>query len=180
MCFVVGPWKPLGDSSLALNPVAVAINLSYAEAASCLFVCHKARQKSLALDTKRSSLSFQSCSFSMAAAKEQKGDKQEYWCRWGSCTFFQTFTTAALNAFFLSLIVLREFLASLFNLDFLNREINWIFPFDEFWLRFFAIFAILGIFMNFTILLFWKMNNISSISRIFSMLINYKIFFILF
>ena len=58
MCFVVGPWKPLGWFLTRFEPCCCC-NKPKAEAASCLFVCHKARQKSLALDTKRSSLSFQ-------------------------------------------------------------------------------------------------------------------------
>ena len=58
VCFVVGPWKPLGWFLTRFEPCCCC-NKPKAEAASCLFVCHKARQKSLALDTKRSSLSFQ-------------------------------------------------------------------------------------------------------------------------
>ena len=71
MCFVVEPWKPLGWFLTRFEPCCCC-NKPKAEAASCLFVCHKARQKSLALDTKRSSLSFQ-LQLHFSGAKEQKG-----------------------------------------------------------------------------------------------------------
>ena len=71
VCFVVGPWKPLGWFLTRFEPCCCC-NKPKAEAASCLFVCHKARQKSLALDTKRSSLSFQ-LQLHFSGAKEQKG-----------------------------------------------------------------------------------------------------------
>ena len=122
MCFVVGPWKPLGWFLTRFEPCCCC-NKPKAEAASCLFVCHKARQKSLALDTKRSSLSFQ-LQLHFSGAKEQKGGHRILLQVGDPHAFWQTFTPALLS-FFNSLIVLQIFFS--FSIPF-----SWFYDFCNF------------------------------------------------